>query len=255
MITRDDIVQAIRSLGVQPDDLLIVHSSYKSIGGVEGGPRTVAEAIVDAVSPGGSAFAPTFNYGNDPYDPATARSYDGVITEFFRKLPGAIRSLHPTHPIAGIGPAARDIVEGHDKAQPFGLGSPCWRLWERNAWVVLIGVSHEANSVAHVAEERLQMPYLDRRRTAQVVRPDGSVESVTLRRPGCSDAWAGVIEAPLRASNAIRDGSLGSAQVKAMRAKDVVAATEQLLRDDPTALLCRNAACDACSAARRMLEP
>lgn len=253
MVTRDDIVKSIRSLGMQPGDLMIVHSSYKSIGGVEGGPQTVAEAIVDSVSPGGSVFVPTFNYGNDPYDPATARSFDGVITEFFRKCPDAIRSLHPTHPIAGIGPAAREILEGHDKVQPFGAGSPCWRLWERNACVLLIGVSHEANSVAHVAEERLQMPYLDRRRTAEVVRHDGSIETVSLRRPGCSDAWGPVIEAPLRAINAIRDGRLGSAHLKLMRSQDVVAATEQLLRDDPTALLCRNAACDACRTARQML--
>src|SRR5689334_8400759 len=157
-VTRDQIATAIRSLGVRAGDWMIVHSSFKSLGPVEGGPLAVAQALVDSVSPGGSVFVPTFNYGNDPYDPATAPSYDGIITEFCRKLPGATRSLHPTHPIAGTGPDAPALLRDHDKSQPFGVGSPCWKLWEANAWVLLLGVNHNANSVAHVAEELMRMP-------------------------------------------------------------------------------------------------
>ena len=191
-VTREQIIHAIRFLGVGAGDLMIVHSSFKSLGGVEGGPLTVAQALVDSVSPSGSVFVPTFNYGNDPYDPATAPSYDGIITEFVRKLPGAARSLHPTHSVAGIGPDAPALLRDHDKAHAFGVGSPCWKLWQRDAWVLLLGVNNNANSVAHVAEELLQMPYLDRRRTARVVTPDG-IREVTLRRPGCSDAWEPVL--------------------------------------------------------------
>jgi aminoglycoside N3'-acetyltransferase len=254
MLTRDDIRKAIRHLGVAPGDLMIVHSSYKSLGGVEDGPEAVARALVDAVSPGGSVFVPTFNYGNDPYHPATARSFDGVVTEFFRKLPGAVRSLHPTHPLAGMGPHAQAILEGHHTVHAFGAGSPCWKLWEINAWVLLIGVSHEANSVAHVAEELTRMPYLDRRRTARVVQPDGSVRDVIVRRPGCSDSWETVLERPLRERNAIRDGAVGAATMKLMRSRDVVDVTADLLRRDPTALLCTACGCDACDTARRMLR-
>ena len=252
-ITREQVTEMIRALGVRAGDLLIAHSSYKCLGGVEGGPTAVAEALRDAVSPCGSAFVPTFNYGNDPYDPVTARSFDGIITEFFRKLSGAMRSLHPTHPIAGAGPHAPEILADHDCVQPFGYGSPCWRLWERNAWVLLIGVDHIANSVAHVAEELLQMRYLDRRRSARVVRSDGRIEEVTLRRPGCSDAWGPVIDAPLRERNAIIDGRIGDAPVMLMRSHDVVDATVALLRSDPTALLCDRPECGACVTARRML--
>src|SRR5439155_1826868 len=137
------------------------------------------------------------NYGNDPYDPAAAPSYDGVITEFFRKLPGAVRSLHPTHSIAGIGLDAPAVLRDHDKAHPFGVGSPCWRLWEQNAWVLLIGVGHNANSVAHVAEELAQMTYLDRRITASLVRGVGTSKDIELRRPGCIAACEHVRDTPL----------------------------------------------------------
>jgi aminoglycoside 3-N-acetyltransferase len=252
-VTREHIVDAVRTLGVRAGDLMIVHSSYKSIGGVEGGPAAVAQAMVDAVSPGGSVFMPTFNYGRDPYHPATAPSLDGVITELFRQRPDAIRSRHPTHPIAGVGPDAAAILDGHDRVEPFGRGSPCWRLWERDAWVLLIGVDHAANSMAHVAEELLDMSYLDRRRIARVVQADGSIADVTIRRPGCSDAWGPVIDPPLRARGAIVAGTLGQARVMLMRSKTVVDVTANLLRADPAALLCHQPGCEACNQARRML--
>jgi len=252
-VTRAQLADSIRALGVRAGDLMIVHSSFKSLGGVEGGPLTVAQALVDAVSPGGSVFVPTFNYGNEPYDPATAPSYDGVITEFVRKLPGAVRSLHPTHPIAGIGPDAPAVLRDHDKAHAFGVGSPCWKLWQRDAWVLLLGVDNNANSVAHVAEELLAMPYLDRKRTARVVTANGIVE-VTLRRPGCSDAWEPVLGPALRARGVVREGQAGSARLLLMRARDVVETTCELLKSNPQALLCNNGECDACQRARQMLS-
>ena len=47
------------------------------------------------------------------------------------------------------------------------------------------GVDHRANSMIHVAEESLRLPYLDRTRVARVVRPDGTAEEVIVRRaPG-----------------------------------------------------------------------
>jgi aminoglycoside 3-N-acetyltransferase len=257
MTSRQEILAAIRALGVRGGDWMIVHSSFKSFGpaeAVNGGPGTVAQALVDAVSPGGSVFVPTFNYGKDPYDPAVAPSYDGIITEFFHKLPGAVRSLHPTHPIAGIGPDAASVLRDHDKAHAFGIGSPCWKLWEHDGWVLLLGVNHNANSVAHVAEELLAMPYLDRKRSARVVQPDGTIREVVIRRPGCSDAWDAVLDPPLRAMGAIREGRVGNARLMLMRARAVVEATCGLLQRDPTALLCTACGCDACEIARRMLK-
>ena len=255
-VRRDEIVAAIRSLGVRAGELMIVHSSYRSFGGerVEGGPRAAAEALVAAVSPGGSVFVPTFNYGNDVYDPATSPSYDGVITEFLRKLPGAVRSLHATHSLAGVGPEAAAILERHDHVQPFGQGSPVWRLWERDVWVLLVGVGHFANSMAHIAEELLAMPYLDRRRVARVRRSNGSIDEVVLRRPGCSDAWDAVLGPPLEKRGGVAHGRVGESQLQLMRARDVVEVTVELLRRDPRSLLCDRAECDACAQARHMID-
>src|SRR5205085_1149953 len=145
-VSRQQIVTAIRALGVRDGEMLLAHSSMKSFGKpVQGGAEALALALLDAVGAGGSAFVPTFNYEHGPFDLNVTPSLTGAATEAFRKMPGAVRSPHPTHSVAGIGPTAREVLKGHDLVHPFGRGSPLWRLWERNAWVLLIGVDHRAS--------------------------------------------------------------------------------------------------------------
>jgi aminoglycoside 3-N-acetyltransferase len=241
----DDIVAGLRSLGVQSGDLLLVHSSLSSFGRVEGGAKTVAEALIESVSPGGTAVVPTFNYGMLPYDPRATPSLAGAVTEAFWRLPGAVRSEHPTHAFAAIGPLAEELMSGHGNVHPLGRGSPLWKLWERDAWVLLIGCDQRANSMIHVAEELMDVPYLQRTRVARVLRGN-EVTEVTVRRPGCSNGF-NVVEEPLRRAGQVREATVGLSRLVLMRAKSIVAAASDLLRRDPAALLCDRPDCDRCA--------
>jgi aminoglycoside 3-N-acetyltransferase len=247
-VTTEQIVEGIRKLGVRPGDLLLAHSSLKSFGTVEGGADAVADALVRSVSPGGSVFVPTFNFAKLPWDRATTPSLTGAITEAFRNRPDARRSDHPTHAVAGIGPLAHDILADHEQHHPFGDDSPLWRLWQRNAWVLLIGCRHNSSSMIHVAEERAGVPYLNRTRTQKIVTPDG-LRDVTLRRPNCSNSF-NRIDAPLRAKGQIIDGDLGPSHLMLMRSQDIVTTAIDMLRDDPYALLCDAGTCPVCDEAR-----
>jgi aminoglycoside 3-N-acetyltransferase len=247
-VTQHDIVAAVRSLGVQPGDLLLAHTSLKSFGRVEGGAVTVAQALIDIVSPGGTVVVPTFNYGTLAYDPATSPSLTGAVTDAFWRLPGAMRSAHPTHAFAGFGPDAPPILRDHERVYPFGPASPLWRMWERDAWVVLIGCDHRASSMIHVAEEAMNVPYLGRTRVAHVQRGH-EVTDVIVRRPGCSNGF-NVVDDPLRRAGKIRETLVGSAKLLLMRASDIFAAASVLLRNDPASLLCSAPDCDRCTWAR-----
>jgi aminoglycoside 3-N-acetyltransferase len=252
-LTARDIQEGLQRLGIRAGETLVVHSSLSRFGQVAGGAEAVAQALIDAVSPGGSVFVPTFNYGQLPYDILTTPSLAGAISEALRKRPDARRSAHPTHPWAGVGPIAEEVLAGHTGPSPFGPGSPIWKLWERNALLVLLGVDHRANSMIHVAEERLQLAYLARTRIAEVVQGDGTVREVTVGRPGCS-AGFNKIDPPLRAEGKLEEGTIGSAPVTLARAHDVVAAAEAMLRSDPAALLCDRVECERCAQAREMLR-
>ena len=45
MYTKDQLKEQIKRLGIRPDDTLLVHSSMKAVGEVEGGADTVLDAF------------------------------------------------------------------------------------------------------------------------------------------------------------------------------------------------------------------
>jgi aminoglycoside 3-N-acetyltransferase len=126
-----------------------------------------------------------------------------------------------------------------------------WRLWERDAWVLLMGCDHRSSSMIHVAEEAMNVPYLDRTRIGMVLRGN-EITEVTVRRPGCSNGF-NAVDAPLRRVGQIREARVGSATLMLMRAKDIVAAASELLRQDSAALLCDDADCERCTWARERI--
>ncbi len=58
MLTLELLTSAFRDLGVDAGDTLLVHSSYKSLGPVEGGPQTVIDALLAALGPDGTLIMP-----------------------------------------------------------------------------------------------------------------------------------------------------------------------------------------------------
>lgn len=249
-ISSRDILDGLKQLGVRAGDLLVVHSSLSSFGHVDGGADAVVDALVGAVSPGGSVFVPTYTYAKLPFDVATTPSFDGAITEAVRRRPGASRSHHPTHSLAGVGPDAAAILKGHENTTPFGPDSPLWRLWQRDARVLLIGVDHRANSMIHVAEESLQLAYLDRTRVAPILTPDGTVKEIVIRRGGCS-ATFNRIDGPLRTAGQVREVLVGQSRLMLANARDIVETAAAMMRRDPAALLCDRVECEICQTAKQ----
>jgi aminoglycoside 3-N-acetyltransferase len=250
-VTREDIVAGIRSLGVQPGSLMLVHSSLSSFGRVEGGAAMVAQALLDSVAPNGTVIVPTFNYGSLPFDPATTQSLTGAISDAFWRLPGAVRSRHPTHAFAAVGPLAQEMMADHHNMDPLGHTSPLGRLARRDGWVLLIGCDHRANSLIHTAEESMKVPYVGRTRTAAIQRGN-EVTEVTVRRPGCSNGF-NVVGDTMRQMGSVRETTVGRSAFQLMRSGDVMAVASGMLARDPAALLCHLPDCDRCAWARERI--
>ena len=82
----------------------------------------------------------------------------GLIPETFRHQSGVIRSNHPHSSFSAWGKHAQTITEEH--SLDFGLGdaSPLGRLYDLDAWILLLGVKHENNTSLHLAEYRADFP-------------------------------------------------------------------------------------------------
>ena len=247
MPTRESLASDLRRIGIEPGDKVVVHSSLKSIGKVEGGAETVVAALLDAVGPNGLIAAPTFTYHVTRFNPATEPSVTGAITEAVRHWPGAVRSWHPTHSWA--------MIDGHHLIGGVSFESPLDRIAKASGKVLLLGVGHAANTTIHVGETHAQVPYLcvpffaDSPTKATVVIGECEVPVDLIDPSGCSRSF-GMVEYILRRDQKIRDGKIGSAISQLMYGMDVINAAMEILAEEPDALLCDDPLCHRCIEAR-----
>ena len=195
LVGRADISRALVDLGIRSGDVAFVHSSLTAFGHVEGGPDAVIDAVFDAVGPAGTVLMPTYVPTGDwieyarsgvIFEPTTAPSTVGKITEVFRQRPGVLRSLHPTHSTAGFGHLAEEfLADHHTSPTPCGPGSPLWKLVHEGGKVVHLGSPFGSMTVVHPVEDEMEGfpidPYLPEVFHMPIRHADGSVEEVDVR--------------------------------------------------------------------------
>jgi len=188
MYTKNDIVQGLKNLGITPTDTLLVHSSMKAIGEIEGGADTVLDAFLDYMKDGLLIF-PTHTWAqmNDEYDifrPSTEPSCVGLLSNFFMKRPNVLRSLHPTHSVAACGVDAKDYTSGEEEWDSPCPREGCWgKLYDRNAKILFLGCSLKKNTFLHGVEEWNLIPnrLTDTHRKYKIVTPEGNLIDRPLR--------------------------------------------------------------------------
>jgi aminoglycoside 3-N-acetyltransferase len=226
---------------------VLVHSSLRSLGWVEGGAPTVIDALLETVSPGGTVVVPTLTgtIQDGPehppvFDPGTTRCWTGTIPTF-RRLPAARRSRHPTHSVAAVGPATAWLIAGHEYcATPCAANSPYGRLADAGGFILLLGVTHERNTSLHMVEELADVPYHMQREPApaRVARPDGAWEEIPIRLHLWH--WERAfpkVEPLLLETGAQRTGMVGQARSRLVDARAMRDILLPLLRRDPLFLL------------------
>jgi len=220
-VTRIRLVRDLRALGVRQGGLVLVHSSLSSLGSVVGGAATVIRALLEAVGSEGTLVLPTHSWdemeaGGRVFDAGRTRSCVGTITEVFRSWPGVVRSLHPTHSVAALGPLARDLVADHElAATPCGSGTPYSRLLDRDGQIVFLGAGLNANTAFHTIEALVGVPYLLYNAPDQftIISDDRRSRDVTLyrHRAGIPRRFES-FESQLVASGALSIGRVGPAR-------------------------------------------
>lgn len=189
MHTKQSLLEDLENLGVDRKGTLLVHSSMKSIGDVEGGADTVLDVFIEYMEDGLLVF-PTHTWSyidakNPKFYVEDSPSCVGILTELFRKRPGVLRSLHPTHSVAALGDDAKEFVEGDELFDtPCARGSVWGKLLDRKATIMLVGVDLTRNTFIHGVEEWMGIPgrISNTHEQLYAVLADGTQISIPSRR-------------------------------------------------------------------------
>jgi aminoglycoside N3'-acetyltransferase len=260
-VTREHIQQGIHDLGLSGQPVC-VHSSLRSFGNVEGGPRAVVEGLL---AEGCTVLVPSFSsdYGVPPppdqrparngwdyvrfpghtkgigriYTPE-ANEIDpdlGVIPGAVVAWPGRARGSHSLCSFAAIGPVADELVA--DQA-PSRVYAPLEKLAELGGSVILMGVGLDSLTLLHLAEQ--QAGRRSFRRWAN--GPDG--RPMMVEYGGCSDGFPKLepILAPLA-----RETRVGQSRWRAFPAQATLATAAEAIRSDPSVTHCDNPTCERCN--------
>ncbi len=174
--TRRSIAEDLEKLGLGAGDTVEVHSSLRSLGYVVGGVISVVDALIDIVTDQGNIVMPTqtpfFKHparaphppvpddwiqpimdAMPPYDPATSPTQRmGAVVEYFRTLPGTVRSSHPLYSFGAWGRDAAAIAGNQPLELSLGKGSPLEAIYNLDGKVLLIGVGYVRCTTFHHAE-------------------------------------------------------------------------------------------------------
>jgi len=262
------IVQTLEALGVRGQHL-IAHVALRAFGEVDGGALAVCTALLEAVGDNGTVVMPAFTHtetvrsapdqNGTAGTPAAMRHVAfhpdlpvsrelGAVAEAFRRLPGVLRSSHPTHSFAAWGRFARDVLSTQRDNNPFG---PMKKLNVMQGQVLLLGSGLDAAVAIHLAEERFGSPYLTRR-TAVRVNAAGYDERVVLENvPGCSRAFTH-LEAQLDPAK-VRSNALPNGTARKIPLRYLVLLATRAIEKDPLAFVCDRDECDSCAGKRSAL--
>lgn len=235
--TQAEVADQLRALGVEEGGVLLVHTSFRAVRPVEGGPAGLIQALRAALGPAGTLVTPAWT-GDDEnlFDPAsTPASEDlGIVPDTFWRMPGVARSSHP-FAFAAAGPRAERVTAGALPVPPHVPDSPVGRVHDLDGQVLLLGVNHDADTTLHLAELTAGVPYgipkhITVLRDGRPARVDYRENDHCAQRFVLADGW-------LRERGLQREGRVGHAHARLIRSRDVVAVAMEHLAADPLVFL------------------
>jgi len=245
MLTKNGLIAEFQIAGLQPGDTLLVHSSYKSLGGVDGGPQTVIDSFLEVLGTEGTLIMPTFNFDfckGEPWDVRNTPSHMGAMTNMVRTHPDARRVFHPIYSFAILGKYAEFLTQERYKSS-YGSNSLFAKLRQLDGKIMVIGLRYtDSMTFFHHVEEMEGVDYRYMKEfTGMVTNEDGNAYEDTFTML-VRDLDKGVITEVdpmgelMEKAGVITVHKIGEAKVCLMKANEVYEFTAREMRRDPQLL-------------------
>ena len=175
-VYQKDIADAFRKVGAKDGDIIVFHSSLKSMGHVAGGAVTVINGALDAAGKNGTVVVPTLYFDGSPektpetFNLKKSPAYNGAVAEAMRQDERSLRSNHFSHSVSAIGAQAEYLTceHGSGKLLPdpwcetaFSEKSPWSKFYEHDALYAFIGCNMNVCTMKHVVEAKCIIKMLE----------------------------------------------------------------------------------------------
>lgn len=259
MLSYRDIQRSIEQTGIDTTRPVLLHVTDAACEQVRGGAETLAGALTGIFS---RSLTPAFTfsamvipqtgpennglvYGAHPESSLEAAIFSptlpvdpelGTFAEKYRLIQDAQRSLHPLLSFAGINVTEALAEQSYQKPL-----APLASILAENAYILMLGSSHQQNTSIHLAEEMAGRKAF----TRWALTPQSIVECPSM--PGCSNGFEAVDFELSRME--IRTG-FGDVTMKIYLMKEIVETVRQKIIHDQAAYLCEDPGCLCCNAVR-----
>lgn len=241
MISKEEILKNLKALGIKKGVPVIVHTSLKAIGEIDGGAQALLDALIEEfANDGGVLCVPTHTWESMVLDLNRADSCIGVLPSVAAAHPDGKRSLHPTHSITVFGEknrAEKFIQNEANSDSPTNPDGAYGNIYREDGYILLIGVGQEKNTFLHCVDEMLGIPnrLTDEKVTATIIHKNGRKETRHLRwfDPIIPDVSVnfGKLEEAFRYHGCIADGKIGNANVQICSARKVKSVMELIYKN------------------------
>ena len=242
MFSKEEITKQLKNMGAPQDSIVVMHSSLRLIGDVEGGGEGLLSVLVEYFTQKGGLFCvPThtwrtlFEGENITLDMASEKNCLGTFSTIALKDGRGVRSQNPILSVTVFGDKQKvaDFVKDDESITSPSASDSCYgKLATYSGYVLLVGVGQEKNTFLHSVGEILNLPNRmnDFTTETNVRCSDGKIVERKLYMysskvsPDVSSRFP-KYEMAFRYHGCIRDGFIGNAPTQlcnAVKMKDVV---------------------------------
>jgi aminoglycoside N3'-acetyltransferase len=232
--TRDELVAAIRAVGIDAGDVVSLQVSLGRLGlprGVASNYTDISNLVIDCfldvVTPKGTLVIPTYTYSigrGEIFEVEKTPSTIGEFPEVFRKRAEVTRSRDPMLSSAAIGLKANEILRGISRSC-YGEGSTFHRLRDADAKICTLGLGLWWTTFLHHIEDMADVPFRFRKKFQGRIRESGvetTEEWIYFAAPyqSCCQSDPQKMEQVARTAGLVNIAPIGRGEVMATKARD-----------------------------------
>ena len=160
--TKNDFLNELKNMGLVSTDTIMIHSAFSTIKEIEGGAKTILDALCDFFSDGlvlipSHTWATVYRTG-DIFVKKDANSCVGYLTNCAILDKRFIRSNHPTHSVMAYGKNAKKYIKNDDYAKTPADPEGSFGKLKYGAKILFIGTPLNRNTFIHSIEEEFNVP-------------------------------------------------------------------------------------------------